>query len=311
MRIFVSWSGDLSQVVARVFCDWIPYVLPDVEPYISTSDIEKGARWETELAKQLDETDYGVVCLTRSNVYSPWLNFESGALAKRLGHSRLVPFLFGMGRADIPSSSPLSHFQSVVFDEADILQLVRDMNRELTTPTSEQRLTVIFAKWWPDFQQRLIEISNDPKLQATDQLPLPSERELIAEVLELSRAHRRDISSIIEELKWSGAISRSLLGSSSLSSIRNSSPNSLAATARAQLSALQGTANTANTEALDFISRLLDGLEAFKTKHEQMPSWQELATEIGLSSEELQKQFFFFRAASSLHKTTVEQDLPE
>ena len=45
MKVFISWSGKTSFEVAKVLKEWIPCVIQDIEPYFSSDDIDKGARW--------------------------------------------------------------------------------------------------------------------------------------------------------------------------------------------------------------------------------------------------------------------------
>jgi hypothetical protein len=81
MKVFISWSGQKSRDVASALRDWLPLVINSVEPFMSSRDISAGARWQVEIARQLDTTDFGIVCVTRENQASKWLNFEAGALA--------------------------------------------------------------------------------------------------------------------------------------------------------------------------------------------------------------------------------------
>ena len=83
MKVFLSWSGDLSHRIACEFRDWLPCVLQYAKPYVSSQDIDKGARWTTDIAKELHESAYGILCITRENIEAPWINFEAGALSKR------------------------------------------------------------------------------------------------------------------------------------------------------------------------------------------------------------------------------------
>ena len=61
MRVFISWSGELSERLAGAIRDWLPTVLTFVKPYFTPADIEKGARWQNEISKALATTSFGIV----------------------------------------------------------------------------------------------------------------------------------------------------------------------------------------------------------------------------------------------------------
>lgn len=65
MKVFISWSGDTSHRVAKIFRDWLPSVIQSVSPYVSSEDIDKGSRWSTDIADELDESTYGILCVTK------------------------------------------------------------------------------------------------------------------------------------------------------------------------------------------------------------------------------------------------------
>ena len=83
MKVFISWSGDQSKKIAQLFRDWLPTVIQAIEPFVSSEDIEKGARWNTDIAQELKESSFGLICVTKDNLNSQWLNFEAGALSIR------------------------------------------------------------------------------------------------------------------------------------------------------------------------------------------------------------------------------------
>lgn len=156
MKVFLSWSGDLSRSVALVFRDWLPSVVQCLEPYVSSEDIDKGARWATDIAKELEASGFGILCVTAENLEAPWLHFEAGALSKTLDKTRVCPFLLGVKRSDI--QGPLLQFQSTVYEEEDVKKLVFSINAACGEDKLEDgRLGTIFEVWWPRLKERLDE----------------------------------------------------------------------------------------------------------------------------------------------------------
>jgi hypothetical protein len=157
VRVFISWSGASSRQLAEALRDWLPSVLHVVEPYMSAEDIAKGARWPQEVARQLDESEFGIICVTRDNQRSEWLNFEAGALSKSVLSGRVVPLLLGVDEID--PRHPLWQFQSVTCERADVLRLVRDINKASLRALPGDKVQKSFDMWWPDLAARLADIS--------------------------------------------------------------------------------------------------------------------------------------------------------
>jgi TIR domain len=93
MKIFIGWSGAKSKLLAKALYDWLPNVLQNVEPYMS-EEIEKGTSWASEIGNEVQNSDFGLCCITRDNLTAPWLHFEAGALSKVVDKSYVVPILF-------------------------------------------------------------------------------------------------------------------------------------------------------------------------------------------------------------------------
>lgn len=184
MKVFISWSGDKSKEIASVFKDWIPAVIQAVKPYFSPNDIDKGARWSNEIAKELEASRIGIICLTDDNLQAPWLMFEAGALSKSMEKTRVCPILFGVEPTDL--AGPLVQFQAAPFSKDEIHKVIKTINSQLGDVALE--LTVVdsvFEKWWPDLEEKVTKILN--KERKTSGSELRSDRELLEEVLKISR----------------------------------------------------------------------------------------------------------------------------
>jgi TIR domain len=145
LRIFLSWSGECSRSAASAVRKWLPYVVPDTEPYLSSDDIDAGSRWTKELDSQLERSHFGILFLTPDNIESFWVAFEAGALAKIVGRAKIVPLLIGLDRNAI--QPPLSHFQSVSMTKEGMYNLVKSVNSSCERPTEIDRLDEGFKKW--------------------------------------------------------------------------------------------------------------------------------------------------------------------
>lgn len=190
MKVFISWSGDLSNSLAQAFRTWLPGALQAVKPYFTPSDIEKGARWNTEITKELEASDVGVLFLTRQNVGSAWLLYEAGALSKKLEKSKVCPIIFGLSPNDLPG--PLRQFQATEFQRDDFKKLLKTIN----SSAGEQKLPdsvldEVFDMWWPRLETSINKIVEESPPSPDEGTPLRSDREVLEEILELSRIRAR------------------------------------------------------------------------------------------------------------------------
>lgn len=194
MRVFISWSGATSRLIAEALRDWIPYVLPAAEPWMSATDIDRGARWSTEISAQLDAANIGIICLTPENLEAPWILFESGALSKILSRSLVCTYLFQLRPPDV--KGPLAQFQAAVADEKETRSLLFSMNRALgSSSLPDARLERMFNNWWPELSSTLDSISRRQKEPVSKPR---SDRDLLEEILQLQR--RSDPNNLAPEI---------------------------------------------------------------------------------------------------------------
>lgn len=189
MKVFISWSGEESRRVGEQLRDWLPNVLQNAQPYFTPNDIEKGAKWSTEVFAQLADSGFGIIILTRENLNRPWVLFESGALATKLD-TRACPLLVGVTAAEI--TGPLAQLQGTIFDKTDFKKLVSRLNSQLgERQLAESVLTRSFEKWWPDLESAVKNISDAVALT----VPKPKSRdsrEILEEVLTTVRQLQRN-----------------------------------------------------------------------------------------------------------------------
>lgn len=140
--------------MAKVLRDWLPEVIQELEPWVSSEDIAKGKRWSAEISGELDATGQGLICVTRTNQHEPWLNFEAGALAKSLKASQVRPVLLDVAAHDV--TGPLAEFQSTASsDEEDMFRLVESLNAVCEKPLRNDLLRKAYDRAWPDLNEQL------------------------------------------------------------------------------------------------------------------------------------------------------------
>lgn len=144
MKVLISWSGKQSRTVALALHRWLPKVLPAVEPWISTKDIDKGSRWLDELQSVLQDAAACIVCVTPDNMDSSWLYWETGAISLAKQH-KIVPLLIGLTADDI-KGKPLEHYQCATDSEDELLCLVLSINHSLENPEPDIAVEGLFHR---------------------------------------------------------------------------------------------------------------------------------------------------------------------
>jgi hypothetical protein len=190
VKVFISWSGDRSKLVALKLREWLPIVVPNAEPWLSQEDIRAGATWLQELRRQLERTDFGILCLTPGNLGAPWLLFEAGALAKRVEQALVCPYLIGF--ADFPTG-PLGQFQGKLANKEDTWIVVRDINATDAEKEDEIRLRRRFEALWPELELSLDEAQRLP--EDVPRFGAPSPDEKVEELLKLVRGVSRIVAA--------------------------------------------------------------------------------------------------------------------
>ncbi|MBF6202617.1 toll/interleukin-1 receptor domain-containing protein [Streptomyces gardneri] len=192
MRVFISWSGDTANKVAKALNEWLPLVIQEVEVFTSSLDIPKGGRWANAVSDELDKDSEGIVVVTAENQHSPWLNFEAGALAKSVKESSVRPVLLDLTSADV--TGPLAQFQHTDLNSReDVLALVQSINIRCSSPLPSERLMHTFDREWEDLRIKLTAIREE-SAPTTGPSQVRSSDDILEEILvRVRRIEREEI----------------------------------------------------------------------------------------------------------------------
>lgn len=201
MKIFISWSGAQAKALAKLLRTWLPMFSEQIEPWFSDDDIHAGRRWSLMIAEQLNQSDFGIICLTRESLRSSWVMFEAGALAKSLERGTVIPLLYGLDAGDV--SGPLTEFQTRKVNKADMFTVVTVINEQLQQPRSTERLKRLYDALWTDFEAELKAIPPDEHAGE----PVRSQSEVLEDLVLSVRSLENQVRSVsigMPMLMWGG-----------------------------------------------------------------------------------------------------------
>lgn len=135
VRVFLSWSGESSRshAMAKALHGWVQNVIQVAEPFLSSDDILPGDRWNDILGKELEQTGFGILCITKESLNSPWLLFEAGAMAGGYKNpKRVCPYLLDVPRGDL--KPPLNQFNAATADRDGTFKMMQSLNTTADGP---------------------------------------------------------------------------------------------------------------------------------------------------------------------------------
>lgn len=153
---------------------------------MSLTDVHAGSRWQFEVAGELHCTNFGIICVTSENQRSPWLNFEAGALAKRLNSGHVIPLAIDLEASDV--QYPLGQFQGQPLDEEGVMRIVLAINSACERPLDSNVLERSVRLWWPELESDIARAFS--AVQVSDGR-VRTERDLLEEVLNTVRTIAR------------------------------------------------------------------------------------------------------------------------
>ncbi|HEX8774895.1 MAG TPA: hypothetical protein VF735_15080 [Pyrinomonadaceae bacterium] len=173
MKVFISWSGDKSKIIAEALSGFLPLIIQAVEPWMSAHNIYKGARWGTELTNVLNQCNFGILCLTPDNLAAPWIFFEAGALSKLIDKSHVVPYLLDVDFEDI--KGPLEQFNGAKAEKNETRKLLTAIRIAAgDTAPSEAQIDTLFEKFWPEFEHQVKSVTSRSEAAQTEKIETTS-----------------------------------------------------------------------------------------------------------------------------------------
>jgi hypothetical protein len=197
MKIFISWSGARSRKVAEALKTFLKGVIPVAEPWVSTQSIAAGSVWYPELSRELGQSGFGLLCLTKGNLRAPWIAFEAGALADFYGAQRVCPYLLDVEITQLHQLGlPYPLFQAVPSSKPGTERLVASIVGSLAESERPDaaRTAEFFKACWPRLRKAITEASS------LDEPPSEPDR-LIAELTHQNKQSHEELARCREELK--------------------------------------------------------------------------------------------------------------
>jgi len=192
MKVFISWSGKSSKMIASALREWLPVVIQAIEPWMSDEDIDKGKRWRTILDNEL-KADVGIICLTPDNLNEPFILFEAGAIAKSVERAYACTYLYHLKPEDI--GEPLNAFQHTMSTKEDTKKLIKTLNKALKEGALlDKVIDTAFENNWPDLEKILTAIPDEsegiePKRSTEEKID-----EILLSVRDLQNAQNKTLT---------------------------------------------------------------------------------------------------------------------
>jgi TIR domain len=194
MKVFISWSGKLSNEISLCLKKKLKQILQFCDFYVSSENVDKGSRWESEIMKNLSDTHYGILVVTSENKNAPWLIFEAGALSKTIDKAKVCPLLIGLEPTDV--EYPLAVFQSAKYNKEDMKKLVDSLNNSDPAKSLDKNiLDETFETYWPQIETEIDKII-ESHMQNTPSNISRQPDELLEENLGLTR----DMTKVLQRL---------------------------------------------------------------------------------------------------------------
>jgi hypothetical protein len=184
LKVFISWSGN-SKATAHAIFKALPTLFDSADPWISVEN-RSGSMWLPEIDKRLSSTDFGIVCVSKANQHAPWINFEAGALSRRVDAKReLMPVLLIDFDDYGDVEGPITGFQMKMATPEGFFEIMNDLNQcELGPKIGEAVLRARVEAAWPEIEKEVNEVRSSAASTSAEKR---ADTDKLDEVLEVVR----------------------------------------------------------------------------------------------------------------------------
>lgn len=156
LSVFFSWSGEASRNIAEALSAMLEAIFGSrVTCWKSYDNIKPGERWSDALDRQLDRSNFAIVCLVPNNLMAPWIHYEAGALS-RTKDLAVVPYCVNLNEGEL--RDPLTRFFQAEQATADgTFKLVKCINGHLGNALDDTTLQNTFTRFWKNLETKLKE----------------------------------------------------------------------------------------------------------------------------------------------------------
>lgn len=179
MKVFVSWSGPVSQQIAALISDWLKHTLLTIDPIYTPNTLRAGTQGTTQLYRLLKGVYTGIFIYTRESLDSQWMIFEAGAIHGNAGNSLLLSLLFELSQKDLPE--PMQGYQWKNFNKKEMLDVLHSLSTQRGDDLSRQDLERTFERAWDDLERDV----NAVLAKASTTTPLPPTDSISAQLQQL------------------------------------------------------------------------------------------------------------------------------
>lgn len=211
MKVFLSWSQPRSRQLAESLHSLLPRCIQELQPFISSADIEPGANWFNEIGAALDAAEgIGIFVVTPENVRNPWLNFEAGYIASKGGMARVCCLLLGLKSEEVPYPlQAFNHLRAVGDDAAKLLEM---LNGRLQRTLSADQLAFAAENFRGPFEAAIAKAQGLPhETKHAPSGPTDQIEHVVASLNRIENSLALQLSKLSELAPGQPAYSRELL----------------------------------------------------------------------------------------------------